>query len=491
MTTRQAAVASSRGPAFVTLGCVALACAAVAAVLAQAGANGLIVAAGALAIAAVLVLARRRTAALLVLLVLSLQFLFHKSFGPVNTEIHSGANAIFINNISALLVVLYALWIVEGDAVRDIRLAVRRPMFWIPLAAIALALPSVLFAQDLYLAVAELIRMLAMYLLFVCVALRLRSRDDVLAVVGALFVVAATQAVVATLQWKTGSSLGLELLGEQDTLGVRMLDDGSVDRPSGTVVHPIFLAALVAPIGMIALALSFDAARAVWRRVSLAAAGVAFLPLILAQARASLIAAACAVAALVACSLATRRLRWTPVLVALLISGTIGLLFAEEIGNRIEENFATDHFETEVEARVQLNDVALAMIADHPLAGVGLNNFETVEPEYDRYGLLFAGNPVHNIYLLVAAETGVLGLIGFLATLGAVALSAVRAARARDRALRAIGAGIAASLLFFLVEELLSFALRQEMPLALFWILAGVAVAIARIDRAAGDAGVA
>ena len=56
------------------------------------------------------------------------------------------------------------------------------------------------------------------------------------------------------------------------------------------------------------------------------------------------------------------------------------------------------------------------MFADHPLVGVGLNNFEQVMGPYQKYGIIFFNNPVHNLYLLYLAETGIIGFIGFLIT---------------------------------------------------------------------------
>jgi hypothetical protein len=46
-----------------------------------------------------------------------------------------------------------------------------------------------------------------------------------------------------------------------------------------------------------------------------------------------------------------------------------------------------------------------------------------------------------------------------------------------------LAAGIAATYLFFIVEELLTFSLRQDMPLALFALLSGLLVATGRIYR--------
>jgi len=64
--------------------------------------------------------------------------------------------------------------------------------------------------------------------------------------------------------------------------------------------------------------------------------------------------------------------------------------------------------------RQELNSVALAMIKKHPLTGVGLNNFIPSLPNFKK-GLSFKElQPVHNIYLLIAAETGLIGLGAFL-----------------------------------------------------------------------------
>jgi len=63
--------------------------------------------------------------------------------------------------------------------------------------------------------------------------------------------------------------------------------------------------------------------------------------------------------------------------------------------------------------RLFLNDVALNLIASHPLLGVGLNNFLTQLPDFWQPGQVFLLQPVHNIYLLIAAETGLSGLLLF------------------------------------------------------------------------------
>jgi O-antigen ligase len=70
-----------------------------------------------------------------------------------------------------------------------------------------------------------------------------------------------------------------------------------------------------------------------------------------------------------------------------------------------------------------------AMIRDHPLLGVGKGNYLDLARLYNPWALAY---PVHNVFLLTLAETGVAGLAAFIALL-------VGAFRAAARLLRAGG----------------------------------------------------
>jgi len=61
---------------------------------------------------------------------------------------------------------------------------------------------------------------------------------------------------------------------------------------------------------------------------------------------------------------------------------------------------------------------AQTIICQHPLFGVGLGKFTSASSKITDYGQRpWELQPVHNLYLLIAAETGLLGLISFLATI--------------------------------------------------------------------------
>lgn len=69
-----------------------------------------------------------------------------------------------------------------------------------------------------------------------------------------------------------------------------------------------------------------------------------------------------------------------------------------------------------VRRRLYLNQVARAVVSERPLVGVGLNNFAAALPDYGAVpGPTRFLQPVHNIYLLIASEAGVVSLAVFLA----------------------------------------------------------------------------
>lgn len=67
--------------------------------------------------------------------------------------------------------------------------------------------------------------------------------------------------------------------------------------------------------------------------------------------------------------------------------------------------------EESVVVREQLNNAALSLWQHSPLVGVGLGNFLVRLPEVLASRQIYFLQPVHNIYLLVLAETGIIGFI--------------------------------------------------------------------------------
>jgi putative inorganic carbon (hco3(-)) transporter len=141
-------------------------------------------------------------------------------------------------------------------------------------------------------------------------------------------------------------------------------------------------------------------------------------------------------------------------------------------------------------ARESLWKVGTKVFVDHPIAGVGAGNFVVVERNYTasnidlpRIDQIAKGELVHNSYLQVAAELGIVGLLGFLAILASALAASFRAARVfavtRDRELELLSLGLFLGTLGMLIAYF--FATNQyEKQLWLMLALGPASLAIAR-----------
>jgi O-antigen ligase len=132
-------------------------------------------------------------------------------------------------------------------------------------------------------------------------------------------------------------------------------------------------------------------------------------------------------------------------------------------------------------------DAALRMLLDHPLLGVGLENYGVLYPQYRSFeGETIPPDAiptmVHNGYLQAAATTGVPGLLLYLTVVAAVVLVVARGLKRlkngdavdqqRDWL---VGVAFVGAILGYLVQDLSGW---QEISLsAYFWTFAGAAVA--------------
>jgi O-antigen ligase len=111
-----------------------------------------------------------------------------------------------------------------------------------------------------------------------------------------------------------------------------------------------------------------------------------------------------------------------PFAVAIMLLGVIGTLVAVPVTSLLPSSVRDAIFNRLAageNGRGPLVDLAWHMIRDHPMLGVGINNFAALIRDYaspSGHGpWLYV---VHNKYLGVWAETGIVGLIAFLWFLG-------------------------------------------------------------------------
>lgn len=125
--------------------------------------------------------------------------------------------------------------------------------------------------------------------------------------------------------------------------------------------------------------------------------------------------------------------------------------------------------------RKNTNDAALRAVVDHPLTGLGWEEFSTEGPAYLRtpatYPLTGVGLEVHNVFLSHAAELGLPGaLLWLVAVVGAVGGALVRRGPPELRPWRTALLGIA---VLFVIDA--NFApLSYALPNYLLWLVAGI-----------------
>lgn len=166
------------------------------------------------------------------------------------------------------------------------------------------------------------------------------------------------------------------------------------------------------------------------------------------------------------------------ILLVLLVSLAMNwVLFGQQIKDRIQGRGVSVFAEQESFVdRERFASVSREMIRENPVLGVGLRNFVVRMDEYYRGGerlLPHQHQPVHNIYLLIAAETGLIGLLAFLLILFNIAKSAIASAKADENR----GARVVLLVVFFdfLFLGLFDHYFISIHPSAmLFWIVAGL-----------------
>jgi O-antigen ligase len=129
--------------------------------------------------------------------------------------------------------------------------------------------------------------------------------------------------------------------------------------------------------------------------------------------------------------------------------------------------------------------LAFRIFADHPVLGVGANNFSVamgpyLTPEF-RHGFLYA---VHDKYLLVLCETGIGGLAAFLAFLFAALRRGWQCWNFSDSFLSPLALGFTVGIAGHMVHMNVDIFRGRPMQ-QMIWLVAALLVAIQRIEAKA------
>ncbi|MDQ6712760.1 MAG: O-antigen ligase family protein [Candidatus Dormibacteraeota bacterium] len=163
------------------------------------------------------------------------------------------------------------------------------------------------------------------------------------------------------------------------------------------------------------------------------------------------------------------------VLAVLLIGGLAGPI-ADRLGNQAGSS-PLDTFL----ARVPIWSAALAIFVQHPIFGIGVDQFQNM---IDSFNPDLGVNQAHNLFLNMAAERGVLGFGTFVALvvmLFKVLRSALRSALSFPY--RVLAAGLIASFLGFFAHSQFDVSYYDYKILLMFWFLVGLAATLTSLQN--------
>lgn len=143
------------------------------------------------------------------------------------------------------------------------------------------------------------------------------------------------------------------------------------------------------------------------------------------------------------------------------------------------------------QSRLFYYDVAIKGIMDHPLLGVGFENFNTVFPMYRSKKELpdeteafrnILPTKVHNSYLQIALTNGIPALLVYLAFLTAILVLLGRAYKnTKDHYTMVVSAAFSAAIIGYLIQDISGW--NEIVLSAFFWIILGFSVSFCTIQE--------
>ncbi len=296
-----------------------------------------------------------------------------------------------------------------------------------------------------------------------------RSRYQVAAIITGIIAASAVAAGGALALYAGGPALTFRVLsrlvpyGYPDTRVVRFIEDNpdNAMRAIGTGVDPNAFGGLMMIGFVLAVGLAFNRTRPIPIGFVVTAIALTGLAVLLTYSRGAWVGAATGAGVIIW----FRARALVPIAAIAGMAALVGGLGSAFI-SRLEAGLRFQDAATR--QRLTEYENAIAIIREHPWFGIGFGNAPS--PEF--------GVGVSSIFLLVAEQTGLIGLAGFLIIVAVIALRGWRAfRRTNDDLVLTLGAAFAASLVVGFVDHYY-FNIRFVHMVALFWILAGLLVVI-------------
>ncbi len=306
-------------------------------------------------------------------------------------------------------------------------------------------------------------------LIFIALISFINTKEDLQYVFLGFAIGATFQGLIAWHQWLRGP-VGLGFLGEQPGLGW---------QAQGTFVHASVFGMYISLLSIFNYRMAVFL-RPKYHKLYVAAFFIGVVALYASYNRATWIAFATSMTLMFFVDVfrgnAFKKRSAKLIFVIALIAAAGAARYGADIVNRF--NDAEDSLEANrSSSRKSLALDALRIIHNHPLVGVGLNNYrEYVNPETAGTKL------VHCSYLLVAAETGWFGLALFLSILFSFIFIGVRTMKSKDALLSNVAAALVTAMISFSIAILPSPDYRISYVKNHIWMIFALTLVVAKLD---------
>ncbi|MSP11875.1 MAG: O-antigen ligase domain-containing protein [Chloroflexi bacterium] len=444
------------------------------------------------AVALILVAVRLRRAAMLAIFLAAfgIQTVLTKSVGSYVEYHMNGAAGFYISSIDLVVVGLYLLALFDRERLRLLASNLFNPAVLLFAGFIAVAVLSIMVGDQFKLGVVEVSRMVVLLALFYFFAFGLRDQQEVRAVIVALCLAIVIQGAWGLAQFVLKRTFGLNLFGELKAVYTEdSFSDVTVRRVSGSLRDgPTAYGAFLALIGAIPMALAFYESRPRWRLFYALLGLIAFVCSALGLGRGAIMQEAATMVLLTLVAIRRKRLKLRTVAIVLVVALLIAIVPAYLMREQLWARFFG--WSGPVDIRVKLIQVAMKMLADHPIVGIGLNTFQEMAPFYDPQNLLDwvpdgtrSVFPVHNYFLLILSETGILGFGMFLWLTIHVLYRGWKATHGPNPWLSWLATGIFCALISFLmIEEQTSYMIRLLQTSMIYYLLMGLLISLERLN---------
>jgi len=368
---------------------------------------------------------------------------------------------------------LYGAWFIERIVYRH-RSSQVAPSLILSLAPyVAIVTLSIVVAGDVGLYARGVVLLVQMFLLYVYLIGTVRTREDVRFVLRWLLFGLVCEGVIIALSAGGGDFDGAGLQVRKDTFDE---DYATAARFAGTVGSPILAAAYFEMLLAPALAVLGTNLGRSYKMLAVLGLTLGAASLVGTFSRGGWLAASLSLA--IVYFLLWRRRKLSPAVpVALFVLLSIlALVFHENITRRLTEDDLGS-----ARSRVPLAMMAWQIISDRPTLGVGANNYtQALAPRTPEFGneWLFT---VHNQYLLVWAETGIVGLAAYLWFLVGTLRRGWQRWKRADPLLAPLALGFTAALMGQMLHMQVDiYSSRPQIQL--LFVVAGLIGAMSRMD---------